>query len=199
MSDRHTKRPHGASSSSKSSRRTTHRDVPALIESLNTHRVNTLTELRRIERVAAESSDADAFAFQTPMTSAWTYYVTSNNLLSELRNLTRNYPFSSDMLDAAKWRVSNDPDSNRSWNYAWLVLVKTKDDTCSELAKLSLKLSEMIDTYASAQANKPEMWGGRVPEPDEAQQLAACFAYEWKMALDQMLRHWETPPTTTGY
>ncbi|CAG8950073.1 hypothetical protein HYFRA_00008306 [Hymenoscyphus fraxineus] len=186
MSDRHSKRTHGASGSSRSSRRITHRDVPALIESLNTHRVNTLTELRRIERVAAEASDADAYAFQTPMTSAWTYYVTSNNLLSELRNLTRNYPFSSDMLDAAKWRVSNDPDSNRSWNYAWLVLVKTKDD-------------EMIDTYASAEANKPEMWGGRVPEPDEAQQLAACFAYEWKMALDQMLRHWETPPTTTGY
>lgn len=57
----------------------------------------------------------------------------------------------------------------------------------------------MIDTYASVEASKPDMWGGRVPEPDEAQQLAACFAYEWKVALDQMLRHWETPPTTTGY
>lgn len=99
-----------------------------LIDSLNTHRVNTLTELRRIERVAAEASDEDALAFQSPMTSAWTYYVTSNNLLSELRNLTRNYPFSSDMLDDAKWRVSNDPDSNRSWNFAWLVLVRMKDE-----------------------------------------------------------------------
>jgi len=62
------------------------------------------------------------------MTQAWTYYVTSNNLLNELRNLTRNYPFSSDMLDDSKWRVSSDPESNRSWNYAWLVLVKIRDE-----------------------------------------------------------------------
>jgi hypothetical protein len=61
------------------------------------------------------------------MTQAWTYYVTSNNMLSELRGLTRNYPFSSAMLDEAKWLVSNDPGSNRSWNYAWLVLVKVRD------------------------------------------------------------------------
>ena len=99
-----------------------------LIESLNTHRINTLTELCRIERVAASASDEDAMAFQGPMTQAWTYYVTSNNLLSELRGLTRNYPFSSEALDDAKWRVSNDPESNRSWNYAWLVLVKMRDE-----------------------------------------------------------------------
>jgi hypothetical protein len=99
-----------------------------LIESLNTHRINTLTELCRIERVAASASDEDALAFQGPMTQAWTYYVTSNNLLSELRGLTRNYPFSSEALDDAKWRVSNDPESNRSWNYAWLVLVKMRDE-----------------------------------------------------------------------
>ncbi len=99
-----------------------------LIESLNTHRVNTLTELCRIERVAATASDEDALAFQEPMTSAWTYYVTSNNLLNELRGLTRNYPFSSEALDMAKWRVNNDPESNRSWNYAWLVLVKMRDE-----------------------------------------------------------------------
>jgi len=90
--------------------------------------VNTLTELCRIERVAATASDEDALAFQEPMTSAWTYYVTSNNLLSELRGLTRNYPFSSDALDDAKYRVSTDPESNRSWNYAWLVLVKMRDE-----------------------------------------------------------------------
>lgn len=99
-----------------------------LIESLNTHRVNTLTELCRIERVAATASDEDALAFQGPMTQAWTYYVTSNNLLNELRGLTRNYPFSSECLDDAKWRVSNDPESNRSWNYAWLVLIKMRDE-----------------------------------------------------------------------
>ncbi|KAE9380434.1 hypothetical protein N431DRAFT_432707 [Stipitochalara longipes BDJ] len=120
------------------------------------------------------------------MTSAWTYYVTSNNLLSELRGLTRNYPFSSDALDDAKYRVSTDPESNRSWNYAWLVLVKMRDD-------------QMVDSYAASEAAKPEMWGGRVPETEEAQQLALCFAWEWNEAIEQMLRHWDTPPTTTGY
>ena len=59
--------------------------------------------------------------------------------------------------------------------------------------------SQMIETYASSEAAKPEMWGGRVPETEEAQQLAACFAWEWNEALDQMLRHWDVPPTTTGY
>jgi hypothetical protein len=57
----------------------------------------------------------------------------------------------------------------------------------------------MIQSYASSEAAKPEMWGGRVPEASEADQLAACFAYEWNDALDQMLRHWRSPPTTTGY
>jgi hypothetical protein len=137
------------------------------------------------------------------MTSAWTYYVTSNNLLSELRGLTRNYPFSSEMLDDAKWRVSNDPDSNRSWNYAWLVLIKIKDEWVT-MYHLTFKCansfcSALVDIYAEAESVKPEMWDGRIPEPEEAQQLAACFVWEWKEALDQMLRHWETPPTTTGY
>ena len=59
--------------------------------------------------------------------------------------------------------------------------------------------SQMIPLYASSEAAKPEMWGGRNPEDSEADQLAACFAYEWQEALDQMLRHWGTPPTTTGY
>jgi hypothetical protein len=57
----------------------------------------------------------------------------------------------------------------------------------------------MIQTYASSEAAKPDMWGGRVPETEEADQLALCFAYEWNDAMEQMLRHWETPPTTTGY
>lgn len=81
--------------------------------------MNTLTELCRIERVAADSSEEDQLLFQGPMTQAWSYYVSSNNMLNELRGLTRNYPFSRDALDDAKYRVDNDPDSNRSWNYAW--------------------------------------------------------------------------------
>ena len=57
----------------------------------------------------------------------------------------------------------------------------------------------MVATYAASEAAKPEMWGGRVPEAEEARQLAECFAWEWNEALEQMLRHWDTPPTTTGY
>jgi hypothetical protein len=102
--------------------------VDQLIESLRTRRVNTLTELRRIERIAASSSDADQAKFQEPMTAAWKYYVDSNNLLNELRGLTRNYPFSSECLNEAKWLVLNDPESNRSWNVAWLVLTKIMDE-----------------------------------------------------------------------
>jgi len=57
----------------------------------------------------------------------------------------------------------------------------------------------MIETYATSEADKPEMWGDRHPDVDEARQLAECFAWEWNSALEQMLRHWEVPPTTTGY
>ncbi|KAI9817441.1 MAG: hypothetical protein M1827_001051 [Pycnora praestabilis] len=100
-------------------------DKGQLIESLRTHRVNTLTELRRIEKVFAYLDQAEVCE---PMTSAWAYYVNSNNLLSELRGLTKNYPFSSECLDEAKWRVIEDPSSTRSWNYCWLVLVKIQNE-----------------------------------------------------------------------
>ena len=96
-------------------------DKNQLIHSLRTHRIRTLTELRRIERLFAQFDEAE---FCEPMTSAWAHYVNSNNLLSELRGLTRNYPFSSKLLDEAKWMVIEDPASQRSWNYCWLVLTK---------------------------------------------------------------------------
>jgi hypothetical protein len=99
-----------------------------LIAALRARRYNTLTELRRIERIAAAAEEADQEKFQEPMTSAWRHYVNSNNLLNELRGLTRSYPFSSECLDEAKWLVLNDPASNRSWNYAWLVLNKILDE-----------------------------------------------------------------------
>ncbi|KAL3418804.1 hypothetical protein PVAG01_09025 [Phlyctema vagabunda] len=177
---------HSSSHRSGGSRSSTQQSTAQLITSLNTHRINTLTELCRIERVAAAASPEDQLLFQEPMTQAWTHYVTSHQLLNELRGLTRNYPFSGDLLDDAKWRVSNDPDSNRSWNYAWLCLVKIQDDG-------------LIDAYAASEASKPEMWGGRLPETQEADQLAACFSWEWNEATEQMLRHWDTPPTNTGY
>jgi hypothetical protein len=46
------------------------------------------------------------------MTAAWAHYVNSNNLLNELRGLTKNYPFSSDLLDEAKVGASILPDRN---------------------------------------------------------------------------------------
>lgn len=96
-----------------------------LIRSLQTHRVNTLIELRRIEKVFATLNSAD---ITEPMTSAWVYYVNSNNLLSELRGLTKNYPFSSECLDEAKWQVIGDPASTRSWNFCWLILTKIQSE-----------------------------------------------------------------------
>lgn len=100
-----------------------------MIESLQSHSVNTLTELVRIERTAAQCSDpADAAAFQAPITQAWAYYVHSNQFLSELRGLTPRYPLSSDVVADAVARVRNDPASNRSWNMAWLCLRKIVDE-----------------------------------------------------------------------
>lgn len=100
-----------------------------MIESLQSHSVNTLTELVRIERAAATCEDEnDAVAFQGPMTEAWSFYVGSNQFLTELRGLTRSYPFCGDVLADAQVRVRNDPDSNRSWNMAWLCLRKIVDE-----------------------------------------------------------------------
>jgi hypothetical protein len=62
------------------------------------------------------------------MTAAWEYYVNSNQFLTELRGLTRSYPFCGDIVHDAHVRVRNDPDSNRSWNLAWLCLMKIRDE-----------------------------------------------------------------------
>ncbi len=103
--------------------------IHQLLASLQTHRVNTLTELCRIEHIAATCpSDEDARAFQGPMTCAWTHYVNSNQMLSELRGMTPSYPFCGDIITVAKALVRNDPDSDRSWNFAWLCLMKIKDE-----------------------------------------------------------------------
>ncbi|KAK2606269.1 hypothetical protein QQS21_003317 [Conoideocrella luteorostrata] len=154
-----------------------------LIEALNSHRINTLTELVRIERIAAAcTSPSEAQAFQSPMTAAWIHYVTSHQLTTELRNLTPNYPLTADVMREAYSRVRSDPAANRSWNLAWLCLMKVKDDG-------------LIAVYATLEAMKPEMWGGKSPSPEDISQLAACFEAEWSAAVDRMLRHWSTPPT----
>jgi hypothetical protein len=59
--------------------------------------------------------------------------------------------------------------------------------------------SQIIEQYAASEAAHPDMWGGRTPSADEAKQLADCFAYEWNAALDQFLRHWDSPPSTSNY
>lgn len=98
-----------------------------MIESLRNHTINTLTELCRIERVAMASEGEEMNAFQGPLAVAWDYYVNSNQLLLELRGLTRNYPASSSLVEEAKRLVSADPGSGQSWNLAWLCLVKIRD------------------------------------------------------------------------
>ncbi|MCJ1364540.1 hypothetical protein MMC16_003651 [Acarospora aff. strigata] len=158
-------------------------DKDQLINSLRTRRINTLTELRRIEKIFAYLDSAEV---TQPMTSAWAHYVNSNNLLSELRGLTKNYPFSSECLDEAKWQVIQDPASTRSWNYCWLVLTK-------------IQTENLIVKHARLLAAKPAMWGGQIPTAAGTEQLAAACISEWSRALGQMLRHWDTPPSTTGH
>jgi hypothetical protein len=98
------------------------------ILALQHHRINTLIELRRIEKAFATLDTPDV---SEPMTAAWSYYVNSHSLLTELRGLTKNYPFSSYCVDEAKRRVYADPESNRSWNLCWLVLRKIKNEYVS--------------------------------------------------------------------
>ena len=80
-----------------------------MIEALRAHRVNTLVELRRIEKALAVLGSPD---ITEPMTAACesfrypgicrvadyrsglgSYYVNCHSLLTELRGLTKNYPF----------------------------------------------------------------------------------------------------------
>ncbi|KAF2839787.1 hypothetical protein M501DRAFT_1030978 [Patellaria atrata CBS 101060] len=149
-----------------------------LVQSLNSHRVNTLVELRRIEKIFASLGSPDVTG---PMTAAWSYYVNSHSLLTELRNLTKNYPFSSECLDEAKRRVYSDPESNKSWNLCWLVLSKLQND-------------QLIRYYAHYQASQPQMWGGQIPTADGVQRLSDAFYNEWNWAASEMLRHWDVPP-----
>lgn len=116
------------------------------------------------------------------MTAAWANYVTSHQFLSELRGLTRSYPFSGDVITEAHLRVLGDPESNRSWNLAWLCLMKMRED-------------DLISAYAAVEAAKPEMWGTMNPTDEQITQLAACFEHEWSEAVDTMLRHWSFAPT----
>ncbi|KAK2600413.1 hypothetical protein N8I77_009949 [Diaporthe amygdali] len=60
------------------------RSVRRIIESLQSHSVNTLTELVRVERIAATCDESDAVAFQGPMTEAWSHYLSTSLSLTDL-------------------------------------------------------------------------------------------------------------------
>ncbi|KAH7116751.1 hypothetical protein B0J11DRAFT_509780 [Dendryphion nanum] len=162
-----------------SSRKITLVEKDQMIQSLRSHQVNTLVELRRVERAFATLGSQDC---TEPMTSAWSYYVNSHGLLTEIRALTKNFPFSSECLEEAKRRVYSDPQSNRSWNFCWLVLSKVQSD-------------QLIPYYAQWEAQQPTMWGGRQPSAEDVAKLTSAFVAEWNWAINQMLRHWDQPPS----
>ncbi|CAO2651189.1 Nn.00g094860.m01.CDS01 [Neocucurbitaria sp. VM-36] len=86
-----------------SSRKISAAEKAQYIQALRTHQINTLVELRRIEKAFAVLGTPDC---SEPMTSAWSYYVDSHSLLTELRGLTRNYPFSQLVPYYARYQAS---------------------------------------------------------------------------------------------
>lgn len=153
-------------------------DKLQLLNALNSHRYNTVTDLRRVERVLAYLNDAEV---TEPMTRAWRYYVDSHNFLSELRGLTRNYLFSSECLDEAKILVQQDPASIRSWNYCWLILVK-------------IQRERLIQKHARNMAVRSAMWGNQTPPQNHVEMLYNNLVAEWTRAVKQMLKLWDQPP-----
>ncbi|KAL8639959.1 MAG: hypothetical protein Q9228_003073 [Teloschistes exilis] len=145
-----------------------------LLRSLNAHSINTLPELRRIERIFAALNAPDT---KQPMKAAWVYYVNYHNLLNELRGMTRQYPFSSECLDDAKRRVAQGGGTSQG-NLCWQVLMKVKE-------------ANLIPHYARLLAAKPAMWGGRAPSSTEIERLATACTTEWTRALGTLLRHWD--------
>ncbi|ATY59034.1 hypothetical protein A9K55_002546 [Cordyceps militaris] len=158
--------------------------VQQLVDALTHQRANTMTALCRLERRAAACAHPDdARALQAPMTRAWARYVTSHQLLSELRGLTRGFPASAALVAEAHRRVRADPASNRSWNLAWLCLARMRDD------------DGLIATYAVEEASRPDMWGGMLPAEEDVLRLSGCFSREWTLAVAVLLKHWPVPPT----
>ncbi|KAM3528671.1 hypothetical protein MY4038_005791 [Beauveria bassiana] len=160
------------------------RTIRHLLDTLTHQRVDTMTELCRIERAAVACAHPDdARAFQGPMTRAWVRYVVGRRLLVELRGLTPGFPVCAELVDEAHRRVRADPASNRSWNLAWLCLVRIRDDN-------------LIAAHAVVEASKPCMWGGGwlPPSDEDVFRLSACFEREWTLAVAILLRHWPVAP-----
>lgn len=58
---------------------------------------------------------------------------------------------------------------------------------------------QMVAEFATKTAYEPAMWGNATPDPASATQLASVLTQEWSKAVDQMLRHWSSPPTTDSF
>ncbi|KAM3476253.1 hypothetical protein MY5147_003290 [Beauveria neobassiana] len=103
--------------------------------------------------------------------------------LFDLRGLTPGFPVCAELVDEAHRRVRADPASNRSWNLAWLCLVRIRDDN-------------LVAAYAVVEAAKPCMWGGGwlPPSDEDVLRLSACFEREWTLAVAILLRHWPVAP-----
>ncbi|KAI4190102.1 MAG: hypothetical protein LQ346_004987 [Caloplaca aetnensis] len=142
-------------------------DKDRLLHALRSRLINTLPELRRIERIFAALPNSAPDTTAQPMQTAWLNYVDSHSLLNELRGLTRHYPFSSACLDEAK---ASAPRVSASGNFCWRVLKWVRDQLL---------------------AAKPAMWGGKTPSPAEVGQLAAACESEWTRAVTTLLRHWD--------
>ena len=183
-----------------------------MLRSLRSHSVNTLTDLRRIEKLLVPNGRTSTDVTEA-LNTAWVHYVNSNNLLAELRGLTRDYPFPSALLTEAKCDVISDPTSIKSWNMAWLVLKKMKDeyvvmfqpvyhpkhsgtkgiDAAIECDILTYRRS-LISKHARDEARKPIMWGGHNFNAKDVDKLAKVFLSSWTRAVDQMLKQWSMPP-----
>lgn len=61
------------------------------------------------------------------VSDAWTHYVDSRNLLTELRGLTREYPFSVELVDEGRRCAEESGRMSVSWCLAWVVLLELKD------------------------------------------------------------------------
>ncbi|KAK7729380.1 phosphate metabolism protein 7 [Cytospora paraplurivora] len=128
------------------------------------------------------------------MTEAWSFYVSTNQFLTELRGLTRNYPFCGDILTDAQIRVRNKSESNRSWNMAWLCLQTivheawkmadrqsvfwpsaSRDSTRRPFTVTALGISKTTDHDPDKSASLPAILAALVPSLISAVVLLAIF------------------------
>lgn len=89
------------------------------------------------------------------------------------------------------------------WNSRMSELYPLFPNTCmaihDRILTCKITRSQMISEYATKTAYQPAMWGGAVPDSASATRLASVLNQEWTTAIDRMLRHWSTPPTTDNY